>query len=297
MILVAGGTGRLGAMVVRHLVDQGLAVRVLTRDPARAGRLFADRVDVCHGDVRDRSSLLPALRDVQVVLCAVHGFGGSQGQSPATVDRDGNANLVDVAKHAGADVVLMSVVGAAPDSPVELFRMKHAAEQHLLASGVSATIVRATAYLELWIEILTGTVDRSGRPLVFGRGENPINFVSVVDVAALVERAITDHALRGTALEIGGPKNLTFNQLASAVAAAAGSTRPPRHLPPPVLRVLAGTAGRVRPGLGAQLRAALDLDSADHTFDAAGHRQLYPDLPVTSLEAALATSPWGVATR
>ena len=30
---------------------------------------------------------------------------------------------------------------------------------------------------------------RSGRPLVFGKGDNPINFVSVIDVAAVVEHA------------------------------------------------------------------------------------------------------------
>ncbi len=83
--------------------------------------------------------------------------------------------------------------------------MKHAAERHALASSVPTTTVRATAFAELWIELLRQTAGRSGRPLVFGRGDNPINFVSVVDVAALVERAATDTATRGQTLEIGGP--------------------------------------------------------------------------------------------
>ena len=39
VILVAGGTGRLGTLVVRRLAGTGLAVRVLTRDPARAQHL------------------------------------------------------------------------------------------------------------------------------------------------------------------------------------------------------------------------------------------------------------------
>jgi hypothetical protein len=32
--------------------------------------------------------------------------------------------------------------------------------------------------------VLAKTAARFGRPVVFGRGDNPINFVSVTDVAA-----------------------------------------------------------------------------------------------------------------
>ena len=129
--------------------------------------------------------------------------------------------------------------------------MKYAAEQHLRASGVSWTIVRATAFLELWIDVLTKTAARSGRPVIFGHGNNPVNFVSVTDVAALVEQAITSPAVRGRILEIGGPADLTFNQLAAAFQAAAGRTATPRHVPPPILRLMASTLGRVKPELGA----------------------------------------------
>ena len=54
-----------------------------------------------------------AVAGVEVVVSAVHGFVGPGGVSPATVDRDGNANLTDAAKAAGAGMVLMSIVGAA----------------------------------------------------------------------------------------------------------------------------------------------------------------------------------------
>ena len=50
MILVAGGTGRLGSELVRRLVAQRESVRVLTRDPARAAHLPG--VEVVVGDVR-----------------------------------------------------------------------------------------------------------------------------------------------------------------------------------------------------------------------------------------------------
>jgi uncharacterized protein YbjT (DUF2867 family) len=290
VILLAGGTGRLGTLVVGRLVDRGLGVRILTRDATRAAPLASDRVEVVTGDVRDRETLGRATAGVDVVVSAVHGFVGPRGISPATVDRDGNANLVDAARVAGAEFVLMSTVGASADHPMELFRMKHAAEQRASASGVPTTVVRAAAFVELWIELLGQTAARSGRPLVFGRGDNAINFVSVVDVAALVERAVTDPSTRGQVLEIGGPDNLTFNELARAVQKAAGRSNSPRHMPPAMLRLMAGTIGRVKPQLGRQARAALVMDRVDLTFDAAPIHSLYPDLPSTAVADVLGQS-------
>lgn len=267
-VLVAGGTGRLGTLTVEALVAQGVDVRVMTRDPRRADHLGRDRVEVVTGDVRDTVSTAAAAVGVDLVLSAVQGFVGPGHSSPASVDRDGNIHLIQAAKAAGAEMVLMSIVGAAEDAPLELFRMKYAAETALTASGVPATIVRTTAFQELWVEILTSTAGRSNRPLVFGRGQNPINFVSVRDVAGLVNRVITDQATRGQTLEIGGPKNLTLNELAHSVAEKAGGAGKPRHVPRAALHVMAATVGRLRPELGRQARAALVMDSYDMTFDA-----------------------------
>ncbi|MCU1463677.1 MAG: putative nucleoside diphosphate sugar epimerase [Acidimicrobiales bacterium] len=291
MILVAGGTGRLGTIVVRGLVDRGLDVRVVTRDPKRGAHLAADHVEVVTGDVRDRVSLERATAGIDVVLSAVHGFLGPRGTSPATVDRDGNANLIDATRASGADLVLMSTVGASAHSPMELFRMKYAAEQHAAGSGPRTTVVRATAFLELWIELLEQTASRSGRPLVFGGGDNSINFVSVIDVAAVVERAITDPTTRGQILEIGGPGNHTFNELAHAVQTAAGRTSAARHVPRPVLHLMAHSIGRAKPELGRQARAALVMDRLDLTFDPTPIHCRYPDLPTTSLADVLARPP------
>jgi NADH dehydrogenase len=241
------------------------------------------------GDVRDRAILGPATAGAEIVVSAVHGFAGVQGNSPATVDRDGNANLIDATRAAGASFILVSTVGAAADSPMELFRMKQAAEDHAGAGGIPTTIIRATAFLELWIDLLQQTAARSGRPLVFGRGDNPINFVSVGDVAALVERAVTDPTTRGKTLEIGGPDNLTFNQLAEAVQTAESRTGTPRHVPPAMLRLMANTVGRVKPLLGRQARAALAMDRVEFTFDATPLHRTFPDLPNTRLSEVLAT--------
>jgi uncharacterized protein YbjT (DUF2867 family) len=290
MILIAGGTGRLGTVLATRLTGRGLAVRVLTRIPARADHLAALGIEVAAGDVRDRASLGAAVRGADVVVSAIHGFTGPRGTSPATIDYQGNVSLIDAARAADAQLVLMSVVGAAADSPMELFRMKHAAEQHLMAGDGDWTIVRATAFLELWIDVLAKTAARSGRPVVFGRGANPINFVSVMDVAGLVEQAVTDPATRGRILEIGGPDNLSLNQLAAAIQNAAGLLAAPRHVPRLALRLTAGTARYLKPDLGRQARAALVMDQADFSFDPTAIRQAYPSVSCTPLDICLRQS-------
>ncbi len=287
-VLVAGGTGRLGTLVVKGLAARGVTVRVMTRDPRRAVHLAGERIELVTGDVRDPASALAAAAGVDAVVSAVHGFAGPGGVSPTTVDLGGNTHLIVAARAAGAEVVLMSVVGSAPDSPFELFRMKHAAEAFLASTTVPATVVRSTAFLELWIEILADAAGRTNRALVFGRGRNPINFVSVGDVAVLVERVTLDPATRGQTLEIGGPVDLTMNELARMVVAHRGGSDP-RHIPRAALHAMAATIGRLRPELGRQARAALAMDRSDLTFSGGVNdaRARYPDLPCTAPAEAL----------
>jgi len=288
-VLIAGGTGRLGTLVVNALAARGVEVRVMTRDPKRGAHLAGERIEVVTGDIRDPVGTMTAAEGVDTVVSAVHGFAGPGGVSPTTVDRDGNTHLIKAAQAAGAELVLMSIVGAAPDSPFELFRMKYAAETSLAASAVPSTVVRSTAFLELWIDLLANTAGRSNRPLVFGRGQNPINFVSVRDVAALVERVALDQTTRGQTLEIGGPENLTFDELARMVIALRGGSDGPRHIPRAALQAMVATVGRLRPELGRQARAALVMDQSDMTFPPGvnGTRARFPDLPCTSPAEAL----------
>jgi uncharacterized protein YbjT (DUF2867 family) len=283
MILVAGGTGTLGTLLVQRLLHRGLQVRVLTRDPSRVHDPDRENLEVVQGDVRVRASLTKAMTGVDTVVSAIQGFVGSGGVTPASVDRDGNANLIDAALAANAVVVLMSLVGASADSAMELSRMKFAAERRLSASGVPWTVVRATPFLETWIGLLQTTAGNSGRPLVFGRGDNPISFVSAADVAAVLERVITDPSTRGRTLEIGGAEQLTLNQLAADVQKAAGRVSTPRHVPRTMLRGMTVLMRPFKPELVRQARAALVMDTSDVVFNATTIHEAFPGLPSTTL--------------
>ena len=294
MIVVAGGTGRLGSIVANRLCESGQPVRVVSRGLAPRPGTLDSRVEVVRGDVREAATLREPLEGADVVVSAVQGFAGPGAVTPASVDRDGNRNLVEAAEAAGADMVLVSVTGASPESPMELHRMKYAAEQRLRAGRCRWTIVRAEAYAETWVDLLDQTAGGSGRPLVFGRGDNPVAWVSVEDVAALVVRAAEDQTLRDQVLEICGPEPLTLMQLAQAYMDHRGSSGRPRRVPRAMLHVMAGTVGRLKPELGRQARAALAMDLLPLADDAETRRVL-PDLTRRRVSDVIAELPVGVA--
>jgi uncharacterized protein YbjT (DUF2867 family) len=269
MILLAGGTGHLGRALVPRLAACGMGVRTLTRDPSRARKSVGEGVEVVSGDVRVPASLTGALAGVDTVISAVTGFGPG-GDGPRRVDFEGNANLIEAAEAAGVKhFILVSIHGAGSEHPMELYRAKFAAEQRLQESSLEWTIIRPTAFKELWAGIVGDPLLKSGTAVVFGRGDNAINFVSVHDVARCVETAVIDRELRGRTLEVGGPENLTLNRLVEIVAQSNGLQAKARHIPLAVLRVGATALRPFKPDIAGLLQAAVLMDTTDMSFDSA----------------------------
>jgi uncharacterized protein YbjT (DUF2867 family) len=244
-------------------------------------------VELVAGDITVASSLAPALVDVQTVISAVTGFGPG-GSGPRQVDLQGNENLIAAAAAAGVEhFILLSIHGASPNHPLELYRAKFMAEERLRASNLAWTIIRPTVFLELWAGIIRDSLTKSGAATVFGRGENPINFVSVRDVARFIQLAVVDHGLRGKTLEIGGPENLTLNALVEIVAASSG--RPPRarHVPLMALRLGAALMRPFKPDLAGLIEAAVRMDTAEMSFDPAEVTTKWPEIQLSRLGDAL----------
>jgi uncharacterized protein YbjT (DUF2867 family) len=284
MILVAGGTGRLGTRVVNLLRPRGLDVRVLTRDPRRAAHFAGTGVEVVEGDVRDLAAVRRAVAGAETVVSAIQGFAGTKDGSPATIDRDGNHNLIAGAREAGVEhFVLVSVKDASPNHPAELMRMKCAAEQELKASGLAWTIIQPTAYMETWCDVLGRPLLEKGKTQVFGHGRNPINWVSATDVARFVELAIMDPAMRGEVIEVGGPANMTMTTFVELFRKETGSTGSIGHIPPGAMRLMAAVMSLVNRGMARQIQMGVIMDTRPQAFEALEIRRRYPAIPVTSL--------------
>ena len=286
VILVAGGTGTLGRETLPLLINSGLKVRVLTREPARAQDLENDRVEIVAGDVRNPASLGPALVGVRTVISAISGYGPLSGADPRTVDGEGNCNLIKASERAAAEhFVLISVHAAAPDHPMELMRMKFLAEQELKRSRLAWTIIRPTPFMETWATVVAGSLLKGGRALVLGRGENPVNFVSVRDVARVVERAVTDPAMCSVEIDLGGPQDLTLKQFAAALAAVTGRANSCRQIPRPVMRLMAILARPINPAFARLAHDAVVMDTLDFTLDtsAVSSRYVIPPTPLAEV--------------
>jgi Predicted nucleoside-diphosphate-sugar epimerases len=283
VILVAGGTGNLGRELVPLLSAHGTAVRVLTRDPDRARQRLGEAPELVVGDVRDYRSLAAAVDGVDAVVSAVTGFGpGAPG--PKMVDYQGNLSLIRAAEAVGVRrFVLVSMSGAVADHPMELARMKYRAEEALRASPLEWVVVRPNAYMELWAEIVGGPIFKESKATVFGRGDNPINFNSVKDVARFVELALVDPGLRRTILEVGGPENWTFNQLVGQIEQAAGRKAVVKHVPLPMMRLLSALMRPFKPDVAGMIGAGVAMDTVDMTFDASDLQQRFPQIKLTRL--------------
>jgi len=120
---------------------------------------------------------------------------------------------------------------------------------------------------------------------VFGRGENPINFVSVQDVARAVEQAVVDRQY-GSTLDVGGPQNLSLNRLVEIVAESHGRPAKSRHVPLAALRLGALALRPFRPDIAGLLQAAVLMDTADMSFDPAEVTACAPPRPMQLGEIA-----------
>lgn len=266
MILVVGGTGRMGSHLVRRLISRGEKVRVLSRNP---GAVAPDGVEVVPGDISNPGSLGHALEGVRTVVAAAHGFDGRGRVNPTTIDWQGNRSLIQAAESAGVEhFILLSVLGAAIDHPMDLFQMKARAERALRDSSLGWTIVRATAFMETWMTVVGEPLVRTGKTRIFGTGQNPINFVSASDVAEVVATAVFDPLLRKQVVEVVGPEDLSFVDFTRIIQEVVGRPGKVARVPRAALRTMSVVMTPVNPTLTRQARAALVMDSRDMSVKA-----------------------------
>jgi uncharacterized protein YbjT (DUF2867 family) len=289
VILVAGGTGTLGRSLIPLLAGHGEPIRVLTRGGRASPQLALPGIETAMGDVQHPETLRRAMVGVRTVISAINGFGGEGALGVKAIDRDGNVNLIEAAEAAGVEhFVLVSIQGAAADHPMELFRMKAAVEQRLKASRLSWTMVRPTAYQETWLEIVGRPLVTTGSTRVFGRGQNPINFVSAGDVARIVDLAVIDPELRGASVDVPGPENLTLDEFVEIVRTATGATGTVNRVPLPMLRLMSILLRPIKPVLAGQIAAAVVMDTHDMSADTTERARRFPVVPSTLLREVAA---------
>jgi nucleoside-diphosphate-sugar epimerase len=100
-ILVTGATGRVGSRFVPRLLQQAESVRILARDPGRAGSLGALGAEVVIGDLRDTGTLDNALKGIDAVVHLGAAFRGVSDEEAVTTNHTATVELAESALRAG----------------------------------------------------------------------------------------------------------------------------------------------------------------------------------------------------
>ncbi len=245
MNLVVGASGLLGTEICRRLAERGKPVRALVRqstDPAKQGTLKDLGAGLVYGDLKDAASLEAACRDVSaVVSTASSTFSRQAGDSIASVDSQGQLNLVRAAKAAGvAHFIFISF----PQVPVDfaLQSAKRAVEKELAAGGLAYTVLQPTFFTEVWLSPAVGFDAANATAQIYGSGQNPISWISYLDVARFAAASVGNAAARNSVIRLGGPEALSPLEVIEVFEQAGGRKFTVTRVPEETLRAQHGAA-------------------------------------------------------
>jgi uncharacterized protein YbjT (DUF2867 family) len=286
MILIIGSTGLLGLTVTQQLLASGHKVRAMVRTQEKVTELKHLGAEVVIGDLIDKPSILQACQGIDQILTAVHSLVGTGKYKSEYVDDLGHRTLIDAAKAMGVShFVYTSISGASPNHPVDFWRTKYNIEEYLKTSGLSYTILRPSAYMELHAHIFNGkSILESGKTSLLGKGTKPRNFIAVRDVAQFVILALMDPNLKNRTIDIGGLHNFTNNQVSELYGKIANISPKINHMPPIVAKGLSVILKPFQPGISRIMyMGSLPDDAFNETFDPTKLLTEFP-IQLTTLE-------------
>lgn len=257
MVLVTGGTGFLGAYIIKALVAQGLPVRAIRRTPKTPFYIPENtwqQVQWVEGDVLDVVSLQDAMEGIDSVIhsAAVVSFHATDRDALHQINIEGTANVVNAAIEAGVHrFIHISSVAAlgrtAKSETVTENRSWEAGKTH-----TPYAVSKHGAELEVWrgfAEGLQGVILNPSTILGFGNWhqsssaifknvykgfpwytEGINGFVGVEDVAnAAVQLLLSD--LHGKRFIVNA-ENWPFQEVFNHIADGFGVKRPYRKATP-----------------------------------------------------------------
>jgi uncharacterized protein YbjT (DUF2867 family) len=235
IVLVTGATGKQGGAVASALLNSGIAVRALVRDPAKpaAQALARAGATLAPGDMDDAASLRRALAGVHGVFTygvfsaqAAHETG--EGEIAGEV-RQGRL-IADLAAEAKVGHFVYGSVGNADrKTGVPHFDSKYMVERHVAQLGLPATILRPVFFMANWERmrdrILGGTLAQPLKPTTRHKQ------IAVRDIGAFAARVFADpERWIGRAVDLAGDE-LSMEETAATMGRVIG--RPVRYVQVP----------------------------------------------------------------
>jgi len=213
MYLIVGSTGLLGGEICRLLKKSGKPVRALVRatsDQDKVDGLRKCGAEIVQGDLREPASLDAACQGVTAVISTASSmpFSYQPGENDIqSVDTKGQINLIDAASASGVKHLIYT--SFTMDNEFPLRNAKRKVEKHLKTSGLAYTILRAGYFMEVWLSPAVGFDAENANAQIYGTGENPISWISFLDVAKFAVQCLDNPTAANATFDVGGPEALT----------------------------------------------------------------------------------------
>ena len=208
--VVTGAFSYTGRYFARRLLDEGVNVRTLTRNPGRDDPL-GGQVQAAPLDFSDPDSLRRSMQGVGVLY---NTYWVWFGRGLTTFDQafENTKALFEAAKDAGVGrVVHFSVANATPESRLPYFRGKGQVEEILEDAGIPCAIIRPTLVFgegDLLLNNMAWVLRRFPVFSVFGSGNYPIQPIYAEDLAAQAVDA--GSGCDSFVADAAGPETFTF---------------------------------------------------------------------------------------
>jgi NADH dehydrogenase len=251
-VFVTGSTGFVGNHVLNELVEKGHQVRALVRPGSEHKLKRPDDVETIPGTVEEVADLLQGMQgcDATIHLVGIIRAFPSKDITFERMHTEATANVIEAAKEAKVPQLLhMSALGAREDGPTPYLTTKFAAEELVRQSGLNYAIFRPSLIFGRGGDAITMFGDMVKKYVVpiIGDGQYRFQPVSVTTIAQGFEKALDPEMAKDQTLDVGGPDNVTFDEIMDTLAQVMGKSIVKIHMPVFPLR-LATSALQHAPG-------------------------------------------------
>ena len=231
MFTVTTPNGRIGSLLLRHLLDRGEAVRVVSHLPDRLPPAVRERCEVVTGSLDDADTLARGFDGAEAAFWCIpqarpgnmwsdaHEYHHRFAAAAARALEGSSVRVVaaSAGRHGYEDHAIVSAFSAVEDT--------------IDAAGTPVRHLRSAFFMENLLEALP-TLMAPGAVFYNGPPDLPLPMVCVADVAAKAAELLIDRAWQGQGhVAVHGPADVSFDGMAQVLTEALG--KPIRYVQVP----------------------------------------------------------------
>jgi uncharacterized protein YbjT (DUF2867 family) len=220
MYAVTGITGQVGGVVARTLLDTGLSVRAVVREPARGVAWKERGCEVALADMNDAPALTAAFASVNGVFVLIpSNFDPTPGFPEVWAIITAVTTAIEAAKP--PKVVCLSTIGAQATQP-NLLNQLGLVEKALGTLPVPVCFLRAAWFMENAAWDVAPARDLGIVPSFLQPLDKPVPMVATTDIGHLAAALLQETWTGCRVVELEGPRRITPNQIAETFAKILG---------------------------------------------------------------------------